>query len=783
MKHHIIIAILLLPFLGMGQIAVGQWRSHLPLNKAEKLTVAGSKVYVASESGIFIYDREQGTLETLSKSDGLSDVGITEIKYYEERQILFIGYENGNIDLIKDKVITNVNDIKRKQLNGGKAILSVFFKENIIYIGTDFGIVLYNIDKNEIKDTYHIGNGGNSTHVYDLEFQEPYIYAATSEGVFRGDITNTFLIDYNNWEELTSSSYTNKSWLYDAKFNDLCYTEGKLIANYYDEINTTQNDSIYIFENNTWTFLYSDGTESRHESIEARDSLIIVTAFYGAALISTNGFKVAGYGAYSCQGNSVGVRAKHAIINDDGTMYFADYESGLVINHNVWYFDCPIAPNGPESSGCFDISTAGDNVYVAEGSMNNSWNNLWHPAQIYKFKDNRWSTFNKKANPNLNGIFDVVTVEADPDNPDIVYAGSWGGGLIKLNNGSIETVYNANNTILESVYENSSNVRIGGIVIDGDKNLYVTSSLVGKAINVLTAEGEWVAYNYAATLGGKIELGDIIVTQNNHKWAILPRGKGLLVFDDKKTFNTTEDDDVLKLSVKESNTGKYLNDIFSIAEDRDGSIWVGTNKGPVVYYDPQNVFDESISAQFVIIELDGHTQYMLENEKITAIAVNGANQKWFGTEGGGVFLMNEDGTEQILHFNTENSPLLSDNIISIDINGETGEVFFGTEKGIVSYKGTASEPDDYFREVYTYPNPVKPDYEGPIVIKGLLENTNVKITDISGNLVYETISEGGQAIWYGKNFDGRKVNTGVYLAFCTNDDGSETHITKIMVLK
>ena len=265
---------------------------------------------------------------------------------------------------------------------------------------------------------------------------------------------------------------------------------------------------------------------------------------------------------------------------------------------------------------------------------------------------------------------------------------------------------------------------------------------------------------------------------------MLPRGRGLFVFDEKGTYEDISDDEYESFSVLDESGAIISNDIYSFAEDRDGVMWIGTNKGAVAYYNPENVFSDTdpFYAKKIILQLDGPVNYLLETEIVTAIAIDGANRKWFGTQSAGVFLMSEDCTEQIYNFNTENSPLLSDNILCIAIEPESGEVFFGTANGIVSFRSTATEPDDFFTDVYAYPNPVKPDYEGDIVIKGLVANSNVKITDISGNLVYEVNALGGQAIWNGKNFDGERVKSGVYMAFCTNEDGSKTHVTKILFI-
>jgi len=223
--------------------------------------------------------------------------------------------------------------------------------------------------------------------------------------------------------------------------------------------------------------------------------------------------------------------------------------------------------------------------------------------------------------------------------------------------------------------------------------------------------------------------------------------------------------------------------VRAIVEDLDNEIWLGTGKGVAVIYSPSSVISSSnFDAQQILIKQDGINQYLLESEVVTAIAVDGANRKWIGTESGGAFLMSPDGTSQLLNFNETNSPILSNYIITITIDQKTGEVFFGTNKGMISYKGDAIMSDGGCNNVLVYPNPVRENYDGPIAIKGLVPNGNVKITDVSGNLVYETKSNGTQAIWYGKNFEGSKAQTGVYLVFSSDDEGKNTCITKLLFI-
>jgi hypothetical protein len=221
--------------------------------------------------------------------------------------------------------------------------------------------------------------------------------------------------------------------------------------------------------------------------------------------------------------------------------------------------------------------------------------------------------------------------------------------------------------------------------------------------------------------------------------------------------------------------------VMAIAEDLDGEIWVGTDEGIAVFYNPQNIY-EGEDAQQILVNIDGYTQYLLETEIVKAIAVDGANRKWCGTERAGVFLISADGTEQIENFTEDNSPLFSNNITSLAYNGETGEVFIGTAKGLISYKSDATEGQDPQTDVYAYPNPVRPGYTGPIAIKGLARDAIVKITDVTGTLIYETRAEGGQATWNGYNFDGRRANTGVFMVFVSGDDGSDALVTKILFI-
>jgi hypothetical protein len=226
------------------------------------------------------------------------------------------------------------------------------------------------------------------------------------------------------------------------------------------------------------------------------------------------------------------------------------------------------------------------------------------------------------------------------------------------------------------------------------------------------------------------------------------------------------------------------NTVLCVVEDLRGEMWIGTSQGLAILSNPSIIFNtekENFDARQIIIKVGSNYEIFLGKEQINCIKVDAANRKWIGTPNG-VWLVSEDGYQVIKNFTTLNSPLLSNNVMEIGIDESTGEVFFGTEKGIISFMGDASESLDNFNKVEIFPNPVRPDFTGSVSIRGLVNKATVKITDISGKLVYETISNGGFASWDGRNFNGKRVSTGVYLIFAASKDGEQTHVGKILFI-
>ncbi len=769
----IILSALFFSFLlSEAQIALGQWRSHFPYIRSKALTISNNKVYIATAVSLYSYDLNEFSIERISKINGLSDAGFSTIKYSHDNDLLLIAYSNANVDLIRNNEIINISDIKLKPILGNKNINDILFLGEYAYLSCGFGIVVINLAKNEIADTYYIGENGENVNVMDLAYDETHFYAATETGIYRADASATNLSDYNNWERIENIPN------YNSNFNTVCLFDGYLVMNYDDA--EAGKDTLYKYmpANNSWEY-FADEIHYTNK-LEVSGNKLVVSE-HNAVIVfdkQLNAETITWWG----------LSPANAIYDERGNLWIAC--KGLSLYKKDTYGTIhTILPNGPSHKYAYDMTVSNNKLWTVAGARDPVWNNLFYRVTLNSFDNKKWKKINSDI-PELETKRDFVSVVAHPDDPERIFAASWGGGLVEFQNSEFVALYNETNSSLQNMIGQTAGqyVRIQGLAFDSENNLWITNSGVSKPISVMKTDGTWENFPYNAAMNNIDLVGDIIVTDNNHKWVVLPRGTGLFAFENQSQETApgagtiwVGDDITKKFSVRDENGSLINNNIYAIAEDLNGVIWLGTTAGIVVYYNAGNVFTgQNFYAQQIITQESGTAQYLLHSEVVTSIAIDGANQKWLGTEKAGVFLMSEDGTEQIEHFNTENSPLPSNNILSISINHQTGEVYFATEGGLISYKAKTTQGYSTYYNVYAFPNPVREDYYGDIAIRGLKTSANVKITDVSGNLVYETTAKGGQATWNGKNFDGNRAATGVYIVFCSNDDGTDTLVTKIL---
>ncbi len=746
----------------IAQVAINNWQDHLPYKNATNIVKVSEKVWCSTPYALFYYNTDDNSIDKLSKANGLSDFGISTINYYNDN--LIVAYKNANIDIISKNSIKNIRDIKNSNIQGNKNIYQITCVNDIAYLACGFGIVLLDLKNNEIKETLYIGENASNIEVYSISFDNNYIYAATEKGIYYANKKGN-LIDYSVWYKIDNIPNSNLKFEFIVNFNS------NIFATYH---NINENTSIiYKKEGNNWTVFYNSNEYIK--KINVTDSYFSIIENNKISIYNINlNLKetITNFGYWNFNPND-------CYIDENYNLFIGDTELGLVKKENGQSFQY-FHPNGPFNNKVVDISEKDGKIWTVAGGRNSFWGNIYNHAQLNSFIEENWSSNILWSSPER----DLVKIITNPYNNQ-VFAASWGGGVLEFSDNTLQKSYNATNSSLQSIIVNEPYVRIGGIVIDEAQNLWVTNSEVNNPISVKTIEGNWQSLNYPEISFEKA-VGEIVVCSNNDKWVQLAHGGGLFIFNDNNTPTEDGDDEHKKISITDEDGVIISNNVYSIAVDKDDVVWVGTDKGVVTYFNSENVFSgTNFYADRIKIadeDYDNIVQYLLGNEKITAIEIDGANRKWFGTENSGVFLMSEDGQEQIFHFNTSNSPLISNNITSIKVNSKTGDVYFGTSQGLVSYKGTATKGDNEYKEAYIYPNPVKENFSGQITITGIADNANVKITNISGKLVYETNAFGGQALWNGKDFSGNKVHTGVYVVFCTDADGQYKKVLKLLVI-
>jgi ligand-binding sensor domain-containing protein len=754
-----------------GAMPIGSWNVHLPYYECKYITQSTSDVWTATDNSLFRLSKSDFTTEKITKIEGLSDLAIGALDYNPYNGALVIGYQNGNLDIIKGATVYNLPDIKRSQIVANKSIKGVYFIGPLAYVSTGFGIVVVDTDRNEISDTYLIGLNGSYLAVNDITSDGISLYAATAAGVYTASLSNPFLANYASWT-LMSGLPTG------APYNCIEIFNGEIVTSY-TRLGQNIFGQDYVWHapisNPVWDTAAANLTV---KEIQVRGNDLYVADAFGILRYDVN-YSV--QQVYFTLDGTINLWPNDLVIEADGTPWYADNFVGCVHMLQSWQ-GTAYRPNGPVSISAAGMDLQDGRLCVVPGGRDDAWNNIYNHAGISFYQNNWWDVMKKEQFPALDSLDDINVCEFDPNDNNHVWLGSWGKGLVEIQNNQIVNIYSHYNSILERKVEYSW-CGIGGIRYDEDGNLWMVNSHTMKCLKVKKADNTWAEFDFQGLITTGTTVGNLMITENGYKWMIIPRTMGMIVFDDNGTIDNTSDDRKKKLGFTAGTGGIPGTDVLCMAEDKDNEVWIGTDKGIAVFYCAENIFNSGgCDAQQILIQQGEYTQILMESQIVTAIAVDGANRKWIGTESGGVFLMSEDGTEEILHFTADNSPLLSDNITGITIDPESGEVFFSTGKGIISYKSDAVEGGEYNGDVYAYPNPVRPDYHGKIAITGLVRDADVKITDIGGNVVYQTTALGGQAIWDGNNFKGERAASGVYLVFITNEDGTSKKVTKILLM-
>lgn len=751
------IACLLLtgPLVVWGQ--TNAWESYYSYYNISVGTVSNQTIVTAAENSLFLFDTSQSTSETITTVEGLSGDNISALATYGN--VILVGHENGllaQIDINTKKTIfesgitrSNIISAEKKQINHIQLV------DNIAYVATGFGIVEVNPETLEFGDTYYFGPTSNSIKVNQVFVFENVLYAATEQGLFKTPQANPNKLEFSSWNQLAvgnwASLWTQDNSLYAAKdegsslsFFQLGNTAQKRVTfpGVLKNISPHENGVLITVSNRVYD---TDKSFVRTQTVGDLDG------------VKPNTFNFA--------------------LSLNGQKWIGTSSEGLIRYANDNNFDL-ISPQGPLLNSIFDIENLQDDLWIAHGDYSLFYNP--YPLEKYglsRYADNQWENI---PNNQLFNADSFVRVVAHPTEIGAFYVCSYHGGIVYLEDNMPTALWNQTNSGLESltfVGADYISVRIRDALVDDSGNVWSLTGFVQKGLKKRTPSGQWTAYDLSdVVLDYKQEAGYSNLEFYNNK--ILFFGgvnSGLIGVD------ISQSPPQMK-RIMGGDMGLPSDDIRSIRLDKDNRLWVGTRDGLAVLSAPNRFFEEDAQLRSVVISDGGNLRELLSGQLISDIEVDGNNQKWISTTSSGVFLISPDGSQILQHFTKENSPLSTSSVKTIGIDDASGEVYFGTLNGMVSFQGDAYAESESLSDANVFPNPVRPNFLGNVVIRGLQQKTRVKITDIAGNLVYDNTSEGGSISWNLRSFSGARVRSGVYLIFITSKDGLDSAVKKLMVI-
>lgn len=723
-----------------------------------------NEVYLcAAGRAMFTFDYVNREVSKFSKANGLNDVNVTAIERDPLSGRVVVGYQNANIDLLDGDQIINVSDIlDSEKFSGRKRINEIYIRNGMAYLATGFGVVELRIESQLILDTWVIGPNNTEIEVYDIVFDDAHdtVWAATEDGLYKAYQYDP-LYYYQSWE---------KDERFDREVNgQIDVLNGVLFTASNGENNL---DTLWMMSDGLGWIKAPDVSAGELTSLDVVDNELFTCFTYTAEVRDETGaiqqLISPGYG-----GNAT-FRPQCALRKSNGNWFIGDGVSGLIFVNNPSYVQKAL-PSSPHSNNVYSVYNCSSGLYIAPGNVNGVWAPTFNYNGFYRYHNDAWDNYGRGRTDTAH---DILQVLEDPIDPTRVFVASMGSGILEYRDGELYEKWDVESTggVIKGT-SSDNDVRTGGMAFDAEGVLWVTSSESDASLLSYNREGDWESHSIGS-FNGK-DLKNIRILENGDFWL---QGRNDGIYAVHMEDGVTR---VRQLTTGEGNGDLSSSFVHDFEQDLDGEVWIGTGEGVMVHYSPSGLFSSSgyYDAQSILILENGVYQRLLGSEGVSAIEIDGSNRKWFGTETGGVFYTSEDGLDEIYHFTRNNSPLPSNYIVDVEVDGETGVVYIATDMGVVTFNGSATAGVEEMTDVTVYPNPVRPGYTGEIAIRGLVTDAQVKITDVSGNIVFETVANGGQAIWSGYDLSGNRVSSGVYLAYITDDLGENTHVAKILVIK
>ena len=759
----------------------GDWQLHLPTNHPLRLADAGDRVYVATENAFYFLDKSLNTTQVLSRRDGLNDVAVVALAYDSVSRQTVLAYRNGNLDVLQPNgSVRNLNDIVRKSIQGAKEINQVSIGGGRAYVSTSFGLVVVDLTKLEISDTYsNIGPGGALVAVYDAVVANGALFAATSAGLLRAPLASN-LLDYRSWTQyLPVPLSTNPG---QRVYPFLATYAGQVYA----AVGGT-GAAVFRFvpgSPGTWQAVPNTYSGQFRNLRAVGSGVLIADDNGGVRRLDRNGAVTTAVPA------TAGTFTQDAVRARDGSYYVANFQLGLLrVQPGAGTAPERFVANGPESSLAFGLlaDARTNTVDVFTGAYSERYQPSGRQSGFYEYANGQWTNVTSTTFPNAADFPNPTSPVRGTRTPDgTLYVAHYGGGLLEWKGPGKFRLF-GDGTLpanpLLTTFGVRNRVEITDVAADAAGSVWVVNRHLRASTSGLfildPAASTWRTIPWVS---GLEVLERIVLDDNGYAWVSVARktdptgaAPGIFAIDPAATspqpprfFSTAQ--------------GLPDNQIYELAKDRRGSIWAATIKGVAVFNDPSGAF--ASDAKFVLPVVrrgEGKDFPALFSEAVRTLGVDGGDRKWFGTDHG-LWLFSPDADEALLHFTTQNSPLPSDRIVDVKVNDKTGEVWVATDAGVVTYRGAASITEGEVHCAAVFPNPVRPDFAGTVGITGLTNNAVVKITDVAGHLVYATKANGGTVTWNLTNADGQRVRSGLYLVLSSDADGKNGCVSKVAVL-
>lgn len=762
MKFYYQIFFFLVSFISVAQTNQ-LWKGYYSYQETKAIEKDDQNIYVATDNSVFAYNEYSKETEIFNTVSGLKINEISTLAYAKDYKKLVVGSANGKIaiiDLAADKIY-HLNDIflKTNIPDNQKKINKIIIHAGYAYLATGYGITAVRLNDNHFGDTYYVAVGGEMINVKSIAVFNNHIYVAVENEGLKKASMNTNLIDYNNWQVIDFDN-----WI------ELTTFSNKLIGVKDDLFLNTISASNQIDEvGDVWGGFLKFSVSG--------DILIEITK-EAARLRSTD---LSVYNEFIYSFDEKGGISDATFSN--GNYYLAANKNGglkvpLENKENIEV----VSPSGPLSNNISSAVVNNKDLWLTFGGYGIDMN-PYEPNGLTKYGISTYKnmlSWEHISNEQLNGLQSTVNISFNPQKPNFAYLSTFNDGLGVFNiNEKQITVYDDTNTDV-FIPIIPTDLRIYGVTFDRNGTGWMTNT-AGMNPTLITIDknnqfNKYTSDIFVSNNPGSDAYFSPIIDKNNTKW-FASRLSGLYAF------NETKSNKAMKIDTG-AGTGALPNiSVRSIALDYKNELWIGTARGlRVVRNIDQFLTTPQLTTTNIIIEEEGKAQELFFEQDILNITVDGSNNKWVSVAESGVFLIS-DKYETLYNFTTANSPLPSNDVTAVTINGSTGEVYFVTRQGMVSFKNFATTPLTDLDNIKVYPNPVKPGFSGDVKISGLVSDATVKITDIVGNLVHETKSLGGTVTWNTLSFSGSKVPSGVYMIFITSQDGELDAVKKVMIIR